>query len=57
MSYGHLPTSDDFEFVEMAGGGGDFIFHALYMDLDLDLDLSPPESGEEGPSNRKRYER
>lgn len=43
----HLPTSDDLDFVGMAGGGGDLIFDALCTDSDSNM--IPPESSEEEP--------
>jgi hypothetical protein len=37
VSHGHLPTMDDLEFVEMAGGDGDLIYDTLCTDSDSDL--------------------
>lgn len=37
VARGHLPISDDLEFVGMASGDGDLIFDALCMDSDSDL--------------------
>jgi hypothetical protein len=47
VAHGHLPTSNDLEFVGMADGGGDLIFDALCTDSDSNL--NPPKSSEEEP--------
>lgn len=52
VARGHLPTSDDLEFVGMADGGGYLIFNALYTDSDL----SPPESSEQEPPSGEENE-
>jgi hypothetical protein len=58
VSCGHLPTMDDLEFVEMAGGGGDLIFDALCTDSDLDSDLGPSRRmTSSGPGNEGNEDR
>lgn len=51
VACGHLPTSDDLEFIGMVTGGVDLIFDALLTDSDSDL--SPPKSIEEEPPGDK----
>jgi hypothetical protein len=45
VACGHLPMTDDLEFVEMVGGGEDLIYDALWMDSDSDL--GPSRSDDE----------
>jgi hypothetical protein len=54
VAYGHLPTSDDLEFVGMADSDRDLIFDALCMDSDSDL--SPFKNSEEEPPSDEENE-
>jgi hypothetical protein len=54
VARGHLPTSDDLEFVGMADSDRDLIFDALCMDSDSDL--SPLKNSEEEPPSGEENE-
>jgi hypothetical protein len=44
VAHDHLPKTYDLEFVEMASGGVDLIYDAVYTDSDSDLGPSRSDS-------------